>query len=121
MTRSKFISFSLVGALLATTGFMLPSYSHADTGYRSGTVHAVGYQDHHDYRNHRDYRDRRDYDHKRGHYKQHHDHHPPRHRHYVQRYYHAPHHYHRPYYAPRYYGHGGSGWDIDLHYHFSGH
>jgi len=112
MTRSKFISFSLAGALLAVTGFMLPGYSHADTGYRSGTVHAVGYRDH------RDYRDRRDYDRKRGHYKQHRHQHPPRHRHYVQRYYPAPY-YYRPYYAPRYYGHGGSGWDIDLHYRFN--
>ena len=114
MTRSKFISFSLAGALLATTGFVLPSLSQADTGYRSGTNVAVGYRDHRDYREHRGYDDR-----KRGHYKRHRHQHPPRHRHYVQRYYHAPH-YDRPYYAPRYYGYGGSGWDIDLHYRFSG-
>ena len=121
MTRSKFISFSLAGALLATTGVMLPSYSHADTGYRSGAVHAAGYRDHQDYRDHHDYRDHRGYDdRKRGHYKQHRHQHPPRHGHYVQRYSHAPH-YYRPYYVPRYYGHGHSGWDIDLHYRFSGH
>ena len=120
MTRSKLIGFGLAGALLATTGFMLPSDGHADTGYRSGTNVAVGYRDHRDYQGHRGYRDHRGYDdRKRGHYEQHRHQHPPRHRHYVQRYYHAPHDY-RPYYAPRYYGHGHSGWDIDLHYRFNG-
>ena len=109
MNTTHFTSLGLAVALLTATIVLLPTSSYAEVGYRSDANIKVGYREH---RDHRDY-DRR---HRGSHHR--HSHKRPHHRYYVQRYYPAPH-YYRPYYGPRYYDHGRSGWDIDLHYHFS--
>ena len=114
MRKTTFIAIGLTAALLTTTGALLPATVYAGDGYRSATTVAVGHRDH------------RGYDDGRG--RKHHGHHYRGHAPYGRAYgYYAPrysttYYYYRPYTryypAPRYYDHGRSGWEIDLHYYF---
>jgi len=103
----KVLALCMLAATLA-----LPVSGQAHDRYRSSGSVTFGYGEYYGYPDRHYVPMRRGYG-------------PRHHGYYVPRY---PMPYYRPYsriyyepyyYAPRYYGYGGSGWDIDLRYHFS--